>query len=59
MAKNPSANAGNARDIGLMPGLKITWSRKWLPTPVFLPGNSLGREAWKAIVHRVERVRND
>ena len=22
------------------------WRRKWQPTPVFLPGESQGREAW-------------
>ena len=30
---------------------KVPWSRKWLPTPVFLPGNSMGRGAWRATVH--------
>ena len=32
---------------------KIPWSRKWQPTPVFLPGICLDRGAWWAIVHRV------
>ena len=32
---------------------KISWKRKWLPTPVFLPGEFHGREAWWATVHRV------
>ena len=27
---------------------KITWRRKWQPTPVFLPGKSLDTEAWRA-----------
>ena len=40
MVKNPPANAG---DLGSIPGFdpwvgKIPWRRKWLPTPVFLPG---------------------
>ena len=26
------------------------WKRKWQPTPVFLPGNASGREAWQAAV---------
>ena len=29
------------------------WRRKWQPTPVFLPGESHGRGAWRAIVHGV------
>ena len=29
------------------------WRRKWQPTPVFLPGESQGREAWWAAVHGV------
>ena len=31
---------------------KIPWSRKWQPTPVFLPGESMVRGAWGVIVHR-------
>ena len=29
------------------------WRRKWQPTPVFLPGESQGREAWLAAVYGV------
>ena len=29
------------------------WRRKWQPTPVFLPGESQGREAWWAAVYVV------
>ena len=29
------------------------WRRKWQPTPVFLPGESQGREAWWAAVNGV------
>ena len=32
---------------------KISWWRTWQPTPVFLPGESHGRRAWWATVHRV------
>ena len=32
---------------------KISWWRTWQPTPVFLPGESHGREAWQATAHRV------
>ena len=31
-------------------GGKIPWRRKWLPTPVLLPGKSHGRGAWQATV---------
>ena len=31
---------------------KIPWRRKWQPTPVFLPGESMDRGAWRVIVHR-------
>ena len=34
---------------------KTTWRRAWPPTPVFLPGESLDRGAWRATVHRVAR----
>ena len=29
------------------------WRRKWQPTPVFLPGESQGREAWLAAIYGV------
>ena len=43
--KNPPANAG---DVGLILGVgKIPWRKKWLPTPIFLPGKSHG---WRNLV---------
>ena len=36
MIKNLLANAGDTRDVSSIQ--KITWSRKWQPAPVFLPG---------------------
>ena len=33
------------------------WRRKWQPTPVFLPGESQGREAWLAAVYGVAQSR--
>ena len=39
MEKNPLANGG---DIGLIPELG---SRKWQPTPVFLPGQFHGQKS--------------
>ena len=46
MVKNPSANAGDIRDVGSIPGSvrKIPWRRAWQPTPVVLPGESHGEE---------------
>ena len=35
------------------------WRRKWQPTPVFLPGESLGWGAWWAAVYEVHRVGHD
>ena len=41
VVKNPPDNAGDAGDLGFDPWVrKILWSRKWQPTPVFLPGKS-------------------
>ena len=40
VVKNPPVNAGDIRDVGLIPGGKIPWRRKWKPTLVFLPGES-------------------
>ena len=34
---------------------KISWRRKWQPTPVFLPGNSHDRGAWWTTVHEVTK----
>ena len=34
---------------------KIPWSRKWQPTPVFLPGDPMDRGAWWATVHGVTK----
>ena len=34
---------------------KIPWRRKWSPTPVFLPGESMDRGAWWATVHGVTK----
>ena len=31
---------------------KIPWRRVWQLTPVFLPGESLNRGAWRATVYR-------
>ena len=33
------------------------WRRKWQPTPVFLPGESQGWEAWWAVVYGITQSR--
>ena len=47
VVKNVPANAGNVKDVGDMGSIpwvgKISWSRKWHPTPVLLPGETLGQ----------------
>ena len=44
MLKNLTASAVHAGDVGLIPGSeRFSWRRKWLPTPVFLPGKFHGQ----------------
>ena len=44
VVKNLPANAGDLKRCGLNPWIrKISWRRVWQPTPVFLPGESLGQ----------------
>ena len=44
MVKNPPANAGDIRDMGLIPGVgKIPWRWAWQLIPVFLPEEPLGQ----------------
>ena len=39
LVKNPPADAGDAGDVGSIPGLgRFPWSRKWGPTSVFFAG---------------------
>ena len=46
VVKNPIANAGDVRDVGLIPAVgRIPWRRTWQPTPVFLPGESHGQRS--------------
>jgi len=37
VVKNLPANAGDARDVGLIQVGKSSWRRKWQPTLGFLP----------------------
>ena len=44
MVKDPPANAGDVRDLGLIPWVrKIPWRRARQPTAVFLPGKFHGQ----------------
>ena len=46
MVKNLPATAGDTRDTGSIPGWgRFHWSRKWQPTPVFLPGKFHGQRS--------------
>ena len=45
--KNPPANAGDIREVGLILSLvgNISWRKAWQHTPVFLPGESPGQRS--------------
>jgi len=46
VVQNPSANAGDSKRCEFDPWVgKIPWRRKWQPTPVSLPGKSLGQKS--------------
>ena len=46
VVKDPPANAGDIRDACSIPGSgRFPWRRKWLPTPVFLPGKPHGQRS--------------
>ena len=46
VVKNTPANAGGHERCGFDSWpRKIPWRRKWLPTPVFLPGESHGQKS--------------
>ena len=40
-----SKESNNAKDLGFPWIGKIPWRREWLPTPVFLPGESHGQRS--------------
>ena len=43
MAKNLPANAGDKGSI--LGSGRFPWRREWLPTPIFLPGESHGKRS--------------
>ena len=60
MVKKPSANAGDARDVGLIPGMGISPGvRNGNPLQYSCLENSMDRGAWQATVHGVKRVGHD
>ena len=56
MVKNPSANAGDIRDVGLIPGLgRFPGGRHGNPLQYSCLENPTDREAWRAKVHRISQ----
>ena len=54
---NPSANAGDTRDIGSIPGSgRSPGEENGNPLQYSCLGNPIDREAWQATVHGVPRV---
>ena len=52
--KNPPASVGDARDTGSIPGLgRSPGEENGNPLTYSCLGNSMDREAWQAMVHRV------
>ena len=44
--KEPTCQCRSHKRLGFNPWVrKIPWGRKWLPTPVFLPGESHGQRS--------------
>ena len=55
MVKNPSANAGDAGDTGLMPGLGRSPGGNGNPLQDSCQDNPMDRGAWRATVHEVAK----
>ena len=53
VVKNPSANAGDTREAGSIPGSGRSLEEGTAPTPVFLPGKP--HVAWRAAAHGVAK----
>ena len=54
--KNPPANAGDSRDVGLIPGSeKSLGVGNGNPLQYFCLENSMDRGAWRAIAHGVTK----
>ena len=60
MVKNSPANAGDTKRRGFDSWVgKVSWRRKWQPTPVFLPGKFHGQRGVAGYSPRGLRVRHD
>ena len=59
VGKNLPANAGDGRDSFNSWDRKIPWSRKWQPTPVFLPGKFHGQRRLWTTSMGLQRLRHD
>ena len=60
VVKNPPANAGDRRDVGLIPGLiRSPAGGSDNPLHYSCLENSMDRGAWCAIIHGWQRVRRD
>ena len=58
VVKNPSANAGEARDLGSIPGLgRFPGGGHGNPLQYSCLENSMDRGAWQATIHRVTQSR--
>ena len=56
MVKNMPANAGDARDMGLIPGSgRFPGKGRGNPLQYFCLENPMDRGAWQATVHRVTK----
>ena len=56
MVKNLPANAGDARDVGLIPGSRRSpRGGNGNPLQYFYLENPMAREAWGATIHRVAK----
>ena len=56
MVKNPSANAGDIKDTGLIPGLgRSPGGGHGNPLQYFCLENPMDRGSWRAIAHRVAK----
>ena len=56
VVKNPTANAGDLRDVGLIPGLgRCPGEGNGNPLQYSCLGNPMDRGAWWAIVHGVAK----
>ena len=60
MVKHPPANAGDKRDVGSIPGLRISPGEgNGNPFQYSYLGNPTGRSSCQARVHGVVKVKND